>query len=177
MGCSPGRCPPPAALKCLWLVVPLPEIGGAQLSAILSRLCLRNHVLPLDPEGAVLAYYKDFFRRYAQFSGRSTRSAFWWAYFANSLVMIVFTVTIKAVQSGVANAVVLGLGAVYVLVIVVPTIALHVRRLHDSDHAGSWVFIGAIPIVGPIWLLILMCKASTPSANRYGVPQPAVQVD
>jgi uncharacterized membrane protein YhaH (DUF805 family) len=54
---------------------------------------------------------------------------------------------------------------------VIPTIAVTVRRLHDSNHRGWWWWIGFVPVIGWIWLLVLLCLDSTPGQNRFG-PNP-----
>ncbi|MEU3752615.1 DUF805 domain-containing protein [Streptomyces olivoreticuli] len=61
--------------------------------------------------------------------------------------------------------------AVYTLALLVPMIAVTVRRLHDTDRSGWWFLIGLVPIVGWIVLLVFMCLDSTPSHNNYG-PSP-----
>jgi uncharacterized membrane protein YhaH (DUF805 family) len=57
-----------------------------------------------------------------------------------------------------------------VLALIVPSIAVAVRRLHDQDKSGGWYFIGFIPFIGGIWLLVLMCTEGTRGPNRYGPP-------
>lgn len=58
--------------------------------------------------------------------------------------------------------------AIYFLLIVLPSLAVIVRRLHDIGKSGWFYFIRLIPIVGPIWLLILLCTEGDRGANRYG---------
>jgi len=60
---------------------------------------------------------------------------------------------------------------VYILGIILPSIAVTVRRLHDVGKSGWWYFIVLIPIIGAIWLLVLLCTDGTPGANSYG-PSP-----
>lgn len=58
---------------------------------------------------------------------------------------------------------------VYALATFIPGLAVLVRRLHDVDKSGWWFFISLIPIVGAIWLLILLFTEGTPGTNQYGV--------
>ena len=63
----------------------------------------------------------------------------------------------------------------YVLAIVIPCMALTARRLHDTEHSGWFYFVSFIPLVGPIILLIYLCKAGSTGANRYGADPKAEQ--
>lgn len=57
----------------------------------------------------------------------------------------------------------------YILAVLVPGLAVSVRRMHDIGKSGWMILIGLIPIIGYIWLLILCCFDSQPGENRYGV--------
>src|SRR5207237_7646976 len=63
------------------------------------------------------------------------------------------------------------LAGIYALVVLIPGIAVSVRRLHDTDRSGWWLLIVFIPIIGPIVLIVFMCIDGTPGANRFG-PSP-----
>ena len=64
---------------------------------------------------------------------------------------------------------------VYALAVLIPGLAVSVRRLHDIGKSGWWMFIVLIPIIGAIWLLVLVCTAGTPGSNAYGLnPKEAV---
>ena|SRR6266498_3581511 len=66
------------------------------------------------------------------------------------------------------------LSGLYSLAVVVPGLAVTIRRLHDTNHSGWWVLINLVPLVGWIWLLIFLVTDSDPGENRYG-PNPKVQ--
>jgi uncharacterized membrane protein YhaH (DUF805 family) len=116
-------------------------------------------------------------RRYADFSGRSRRKEYWMFTLLIILVEIVLFGWIMAAAFGsnggmtamvaVPFAIVMILG----LAIVVPSLAVTVRRLHDIDKSGWHYFLAFIPIVGPIVLLVFLCMEGTPGPNRYG-PDP-----
>lgn len=57
------------------------------------------------------------------------------------------------------------------LALLLPTLAVGVRRLHDGDHSGWWLFIGLIPLIGTIVLLVFLIRDGTPGLNRFG-PSP-----
>ncbi|WP_402469962.1 DUF805 domain-containing protein [Isoptericola aurantiacus] len=120
------------------------------------------------------------FSRYATFSGRARRSEFWWWYLFVLLLSIAVSVVV-AVTGGYSiddetGLPVYGSGTALLilllwLVLVVPNIAVTVRRLHDTDRSGFWWFIGFVPLVGWIILLVLMVLEGTQGPNRYG-PDP-----
>jgi uncharacterized membrane protein YhaH (DUF805 family) len=111
-------------------------------------------------------------KRYAEFSGRSRRKEYW---------MFMLGVVIVAVILGIIEGI-LGIagtvGGVYgplslilVLAIIIPSLALQIRRFHDQDKSGWFVLIGFIPIVGSIAVLVFMCLEGTRGPNRFG-PDP-----
>ena len=59
----------------------------------------------------------------------------------------------------------------YTLAIIIPSLAVAVRRLHDTGKSGWWIFISLIPLIGGIWLLVLLVTDSQPGENQYG-PSP-----
>ncbi|MCT1602793.1 DUF805 domain-containing protein [Kocuria sp. p3-SID1433] len=96
---------------------------------------------------------KDYFKKYVQFSGRASRSQYWW------------------VCVGLALAVVMlfyGLLLLFGLATIVPSIAITVRRLHDTDRSGWWYFISCVPCVGGIILLVFTLMPSDPRGARFG---------
>ena len=114
--------------------------------------------------------YKNFFKNYAEFTGRSTRSDYWWVWLGNFILSIPFwiiyfyTVFLSAVMASVDDSVseatfmVLGLVviiyAIFYLAILVPTLALSVRRLRDAGFHWAFIFLRFAPM-GEIALLIL----------------------
>jgi uncharacterized membrane protein YhaH (DUF805 family) len=65
------------------------------------------------------------------------------------------------------------LQGIYSLAVLIPSLAVTVRRLHDTGRTGWWILIGLIPVIGGIVLLIFMVLDSEPGANQYG-PNPKV---
>jgi uncharacterized membrane protein YhaH (DUF805 family) len=102
----------------------------------------------------------DGFSKYAMFSGRSSRSAYWWWILFYVLVFVGASILDAAVNTPIF-AILVWLG------FIIPNIAVLVRRLHDTDHSGWWVLIGLIPLIGAIVLIVFACIDSGPP-NQYG---------
>jgi uncharacterized membrane protein YhaH (DUF805 family) len=116
--------------------------------------------------------YMNAMRRYVDFSGRSSRSEFWFFVLFYFIIAIIATV-IDAVVLGSQMAQGIGiLSGIVTLVHIIPSISVGVRRLHDTDRSGWWILIGLVPLIGAIWLIVLYCIDSTPGTNRFG-PQTA----
>lgn len=113
----------------------------------------------------MIQYYVDFWKNYVNFSSRSRRAAFWYVMLMNVIIAIVLSV-LMAISS-----VFYYVAVVYDLAIIIPSIALWVRRLHDIGKAGWWVLLDFVPLVGPIVLLVWACREGDHGANAYG-PDP-----
>ena len=100
---------------------------------------------------------------YSNFSGRSRRSEYWYFHL---FVALAYTAVIVVCMSRPALGGLLAL--VGVVALVVPSVAVNVRRLHDIDHSGWWIWIGVVPLIGPILLLIWHCTPGTVGSNRFG---------
>ena len=118
-----------------------------------------------------MSWYLEALKKYAVFSGRSRRSEYWFFVLFNLIVYIVLSL-IDALL-GTYN-IVQGVGllsGIYSLAVLIPTLAVTVRRLHDIDRTGWWIFINLIPLIGTIVLLVFAVTDSTPGNNQYG-PNP-----
>jgi uncharacterized membrane protein YhaH (DUF805 family) len=100
---------------------------------------------------------------YANFSGRARRSEYWWFILAYSLASIVAAIIDAALGAPVLEVIV-------ILGLLVPSLAVGVRRLHDTDRSGWWLLLGLIPF-GGIVVLVFSCLDSQPGTNRFG-PSP-----
>ncbi|MBP6282317.1 MAG: DUF805 domain-containing protein [Leptotrichiaceae bacterium] len=112
-------------------------------------------------------YFTEGFKKYATFSGRATRSEYW--YF--SLIAIIIVIVLAVIDGilGTYNEdTEIGLiSGIFSLVIFIPSLAIMVRRLHDTNRSGWWYFIILIPIIGAIALLVFLCIDSKED-NKYG---------
>ena len=110
----------------------------------------------------------EAFTKYAQFSGRSRRKEFWLFY----LMLIIATVVLTGVDILIgAFDPVSGFGllsGIFTLAIIVPSLAVSVRRLHDTNRSGWWLLLSVIPLLGTIVLLIFWCMKGTQGQNDYG---------
>ena len=100
---------------------------------------------------------------YAKFDGRASRAEYW--RFLAATYALFGILSILFVISGVLGAIVLGI--VY-LAIIIPCLALGVRRLHDINKSGWYLLVSLIPFVGGIWLIVLMATKGDEDINQYG---------
>ena len=108
------------------------------------------------------------FSKYATFTGRASRSEYWWFVWFFFLVILFFAfITILFVREEWSFYLVSALSLLCTLAIVVPGVAVGVRRLHDIGKSGWWLLISFIPYIGAFYLLYLSCKKSAPD-NEYG---------
>ena len=113
-----------------------------------------------------VAAIKKGFRGYVVWNARSTRSEYWWWVLFTLIVGIIATV-IDTVVFG-SNSSGLGLLSIIAnIALFLPGLSLIVRRLHDTDRSGWWVWIALIPIVGVIVLLVFMLLPSKMGLTRW----------
>ena len=109
--------------------------------------------------------------KYVDFSGRARRSEYWYFALFSFLVSFVSTILDLVLGTDYEGAASGGLvNTVASLVLFLPSLAVGVRRLHDTDRSGWWILIGLIPIIGWILLIVWFCTDSKPD-NQYG-PNP-----
>jgi uncharacterized membrane protein YhaH (DUF805 family) len=129
-----------------------------------------------------MSWYLEVLRKYAQFDGRARRKEYW--FFALFNVLVAFVLCMLTVGGVLLlghsdmNAMI-GLMFIpitlYWLAVLVPSLAVTVRRLHDTGRSGWWYFIAFVPFVGGIVLLIFTLMEGTPGPNMYG-PNPRGEV-
>ncbi len=112
-------------------------------------------------------WYIEVLKKYAVFSGRARRKEYWM--FALFNFIISFLLGIVAGFAGAVIGTNLSiLSILYTFAVLLPSIAVGVRRLHDTDRSGWWLLVVLIPIIGWIALLIFSVQDSTPGENNYG---------
>jgi uncharacterized membrane protein YhaH (DUF805 family) len=105
------------------------------------------------------------------FQGRARRKEYWFFVLFNIIVSVILNFLDRAIGTYDAEAGAGVLGGVYALAVLIPSIAVTVRRLHDTGRSGWWILIGLIPVIGWIVLLVFMLLDSQPGDNQYG-PNP-----
>ncbi|MFK4298540.1 uncharacterized membrane protein YhaH (DUF805 family) [Arthrobacter sp. GAS37] len=126
---------------------------------------------------------RRFFKKYATFTGRASRSEYWWWALISGVVIIVLNIIMSV--AGSAGATVSDSGSmvpgpgmivgvvllvIWGLAVVVPSVALVVRRLHDANFSGWMILIGLVPFLGSLALLIFMFLPGKPEGQRFDVP-------
>jgi uncharacterized membrane protein YhaH (DUF805 family) len=118
------------------------------------------------------------FNNYANFSGRAMRSEYWWwvvfvwiaGFVANiidsALGWRVYETTVNGIQQGSGP-----IAAIVGLALLIPGLAVAVRRLHDTSRSGWWLLLVIIPVIGWIVLIFFFATSGTPGANRFGPPR------
>lgn len=126
---------------------------------------------------------KSYFKKYANFTGRASRSEFWFV-----ILFLIIGSVILSILSSIVNNILLAtilnstdaLGIMYYflafnpiwyivgLALLVPTLSLTVRRLHDMNRNGGLVALVLIPFIGPLIVLIFTVLPGTYGPNRYG---------
>ena len=118
-----------------------------------------------------MGWYIEALKKYAVFGGRSRRKEYWYFVLFSLIVSLVLS-AVDALLGTFGSASNVGLlGGIYGLAIIIPTIAVSVRRLHDIDRTGWWVLISLVPVIGTIVLLVFAVLDGTPGENRFG-PNP-----
>lgn len=113
-------------------------------------------------------YYKNAIKnKYAQFSGRARRSEYWYFVLFNFLISIAISIVASLLGNDIKDLA----SGLYSLAVLVPTLAVGSRRLHDTGRSAWWLLLGLIPVIGWIILIVFFATDSTPGDNKYG-PNP-----
>jgi uncharacterized membrane protein YhaH (DUF805 family) len=113
-------------------------------------------------------YYLKVLKNYATFSGRARRSEYWYFTLFNvifGIAALVVDIVLGTTIEGGGYGLIYGL---YVLAVLIPGLAVTVRRLHDVGKSGWMFFVVLIPLVGVIWLLVLCFTDSQLGTNKWG---------
>ncbi|MGW8566160.1 DUF805 domain-containing protein [Isoptericola sp. NPDC055881] len=128
---------------------------------------------------------KSVFSQYATFTGRARRSEFWFWYLFLAIIGVVASIVLGVVAAtsvdpdtatmGAGFTVATSLFSLVYLAVLLPTLAVSVRRLHDQDKSGFFWFLGLIPFVGGIIMIVLYAQPGTMGPNRFGPDPKGVQ--
>ena len=117
-----------------------------------------------------MSWYFAVLKKYAVFSGRARRKEYWMFFLFNFIIAIVlaFIEGIAGIAPEIDSSV---LGGIYGLAVLIPGFAVSVRRLHDTNRTGWWLFISLVPVIGAIVLIVFMAGDGQLGENQYG-PNP-----
>lgn len=110
-------------------------------------------------------WYLAVLKQYAVFSGRARRKEYWYFLLFSIIASIILSIIDGLLMATIGIA---GLYVIYSLGIIIPSLAVSVRRLHDTGRSGWWLFINLIPLIGAIVFLVFMVQDSQADENQYG---------
>lgn len=121
-------------------------------------------------------WFFDGLKKFAQFNGRAGREEFWMFQLVHLIITSILIVVLfffMNYQNFTQTSWLVGLGVLYMygISVFLPNLGLMVRRLHDIGKSGWWCLLSLIPLVGILWLVVLLIADSQPGANPYG-PSP-----
>lgn len=119
-------------------------------------------------------WFLQALQKYATFSGRARRSEYWYFFLMYLLIFVLLAIVDGITGSFSAKSGVGLLSGVFALAMLLPSLAVGVRRLHDIGRSGWWLLIAFVPLIGGIVLLLFAVKVGTPGDNEYGAT-PALE--
>ncbi|MCJ8213644.1 DUF805 domain-containing protein [Aeromonas veronii] len=108
-------------------------------------------------------WYISVLKQYAVFSGRARRTEYWMFVLCNVIVMLLLGMVDKLI--GGDNELI---SFIYSLAVLLPSLAVAARRLHDTDRSAWWLLLGLIPIIGTLVLIYFMVCNGQQGPNRFG---------
>jgi uncharacterized membrane protein YhaH (DUF805 family) len=117
-----------------------------------------------EKEVSVMHWYLDVLKQYVAFSGRARRQEYWMFILFSLIISLILAIVENLI--GIPNV----LTGIYSLAVLLPSLSVLFRRLHDTGRSGWWFLISFIPVIGSIILLVFTCLDSTED-NQYG-PNP-----
>ena len=122
-----------------------------------------------------MKYYLDVIKNYVKFDGRARRKEYWMFVLFNVIFSFVASIinsvaglnyTSSGNSYGYASVGIIS--SLYSLAVLLPSIGVGIRRLHDIGKSGWWLLICLVPLAGPIWLLVLLATNGVVGENQYG---------
>jgi len=116
-------------------------------------------------------WFTTALKKYAVFSGRSRRSEYWYFILFYFIIYIALAFVDRVTGTFDPKSGIGLLTAIFALALLIPSLSVSVRRLHDTDRSGWWLLIGFIPLIGAIVLIVFFAQDSGAGTNRFG-PNP-----
>jgi uncharacterized membrane protein YhaH (DUF805 family) len=117
---------------------------------------------------AAMEWYLAVLKKYVDFSGRARRKEYWMFFLFNIIVSVVVSLVGYVVAGSNGQS---ALGGIYSLAVLLPSLGVTARRLHDTGRSGWWILIGLVPFIGWLVLLLFLIEDSKFGDNQYG-PNP-----
>jgi len=121
-----------------------------------------------------MSWYLMVLKKYVVFSGRARRKEYWYFVLFSYIIgcLLAWINNLIGIYQ-IDNLITIGIltSIIYGLAILLPSIGVSIRRLHDTGRSGWWIFINLIPLIGTIIWLVFMLKDSQEGTNQYG-PSP-----
>lgn len=114
-----------------------------------------------------MEWYLKALRQYVDFAGRARRKEYWMFTLINVIIFIGLAILDSVLTGG-------ALYVLYYLAVLLPSLAVSVRRLHDTGRSGWWLLIGIIPLIGAIVLIVFLATDGERQPNAYGPDSKAV---
>ena len=119
-----------------------------------------------------MQWYIDVLKKYTVFSGRARRKEYWMFVLFNVIVSIILSIIDRIIGTDFGGSSTSGwLSTIYSLAVLLPTIGVGIRRMHDTNRSGWWILISLVPCIGWIWYIVLAAQEGTAGDNNYG-PDP-----
>lgn len=118
-------------------------------------------------------WYTSVLKKYAVFDGRASRTEFWMFVLFNIIAAVIVAIVDHILGTRTSSGVGI-LGSIYSLAVLLPTIGVSIRRLHDTGRSGFWLLLAFVPFIGAVVLIVFYILESQPGDNEYGpYPHPA----
>ncbi|MDM7914552.1 MAG: DUF805 domain-containing protein [Candidatus Eisenbacteria bacterium] len=120
-------------------------------------------------------WYLGVLRKYAVFSGRARRKEYWYFALFNAIVCLVLMLIDRLTHTYSSTFSMGLLSGIYSLAVLIPSLAVAVRRLHDTGRTGWWLLLALVPFLGGLVILVFTVQDSRPGSNQYGANPKELQ--
>ncbi|HZX07636.1 DUF805 domain-containing protein [Kribbella sp.] len=115
-----------------------------------------------------MQWYIDVLKKYLVFDGRARRKEYWMFVLFSAIASIILSIIDRVLGTTYNNGTSGILQTIYGLAVLLPTIGVAIRRMHDTNRSGWWILINLIPCIGWIWFIVLAAQEGTAGQNQYG---------